>query len=376
MESGELFFPPNSPLSTLHSPLLKKVAVFTIPTGIGAKIGGYAGDASLVAGKIAEKIPLIVNPNVVNAACFSGITENMLYVEGWAINEFLKGKIALKPSPEFLDFASGSIRNSTLSQRERGRGNKIGVIFDSAIPQNVLNIHINTINAVKTVYGIDILDYVVTEEPVGVEFFTDESGLSTGGINNPDTLLKAGQKLKDAGAQAIAVVCRFDEPENDGYETGNGVDVIGGVEGIISHYLSKNLMLPCVHAPAFDDVTIGSRVVSPKAAAEYITPTFLPCLFFGLQNAPQLVSGEWRVESGEWLENEELGIRNEELITLNNVKALITPADALGSSAVLDCVNNNIPVFAVEENTTVLSVDAQALGINVTSVSTYNDIIL
>ena len=33
--------------------------------------------------------------------------------------------------------------------------NKIGVIFDKSISQDVLNIHINTINAVKTVYLFD-----------------------------------------------------------------------------------------------------------------------------------------------------------------------------------------------------------------------------
>ena len=39
-----------------------------VPTGVGAKIGGFAGDASQVARKIANEFGLIVNPNVVNAA--------------------------------------------------------------------------------------------------------------------------------------------------------------------------------------------------------------------------------------------------------------------------------------------------------------------
>ena len=111
-----------------------RVAVFVVPTGIGANIGGYAGDASCYARKLAKKIPLIVNPNVVNAACFSGITREMLYVEGWTLESFFKGQIGLIESEH----------------------NKIGVIFDSAIPQEILNVHINTINAIKTVYGIDV----------------------------------------------------------------------------------------------------------------------------------------------------------------------------------------------------------------------------
>ena len=101
-----------------------KTGAFIIPTGIGASIGGFAGDASKWARKFAQKSKLIVNPNVVNAACFSGITDNMLYVEGYSLDRFFKGECALKES----------------------FGNKIGVIFDKSIPEDVLNIHINTIN--------------------------------------------------------------------------------------------------------------------------------------------------------------------------------------------------------------------------------------
>src|SRR5574344_136559 len=112
----------------------KLYSIFVVPTGIGASIGGFAGDAGGYASKIARQFPLIVNPNVVNAACFSSITDNMLYCEGYSLTEFLKGNISFIPS----------------------KNNKIGIIFDKAIPQDVLNVHINTMNAVKTVYGCDI----------------------------------------------------------------------------------------------------------------------------------------------------------------------------------------------------------------------------
>ena len=70
-----------------------KTGAFIVPTGIGASIGGFAGDASCWARKLSKKCNLIVNPNVVNAACFSGITENMLYVEGYILDEFFKGNL-------------------------------------------------------------------------------------------------------------------------------------------------------------------------------------------------------------------------------------------------------------------------------------------
>ena len=67
---------------------IKPLIALIVPTGIGASIGGYAGDASQTAQMFAKDFNVIVNPNVVNAACFSGITENMLYTEGWAFTQF------------------------------------------------------------------------------------------------------------------------------------------------------------------------------------------------------------------------------------------------------------------------------------------------
>ena len=319
----------------------KKVSLMIIPTGVGASIGGFAGDASQAAQKIARNIPLIVNPNIVNAAVFSGITDNMFYVEGWAIEQFVKGNIGLLPS----------------------KNNKIGVIFDRAIPQDVLNIHINTINAVKTIYGIDIFGYEITDEPAGVEFFTTQNGISQGALKNPKTLLKAGQKLLGNGAQALTAVCFFEEPPEDNYENGEGVDIVGGVEAIISHYLTKELLCPCVHAPAFEDVSITTKQVSPKVSAEYITPTFLPCLMFGLKKAPLIVS-----KNDDKIKN---------CITYRNLHSVVIPHNAAGSSIVLDAVERGIPVYAIRENSTVLDVNRYSIGKqnDIIELDSYNDYI-
>lgn len=314
----------------------KNYSIFIVPTGIGANIGGFAGDAGAFARKISKEFPLIVNPNVVNAACFSAITENMLYTEGYTITEFLKGNISLIPSKD----------------------NKIGVIFDKAISQDVLNIHINTINAVKTVYGINVIGWEISDKEVGVDFFTTESGISTGGVKNTKTLIEAGKKLLARGANVLAVVCKFDEPEEDGYADGECVDVVGGAEAIISHCLTKELGVPTVHAPAFENYAIKPDLVHPKAAAEYITPTFLPCLLLGLQNAPLIKKG-----------------LDEKYITVNNVKTLIMPKNSLGSSIVTNAIEKGIIVLSVEENSTVLNVTAENLGISdkVISVKNYEE---
>ena len=132
--------------------------------------------------------------------------------------------------------------------------NKIGVVFDCAIPQKVLNVHINTINAVKTVYGVDVVGYELTKEACGVEFFMTESGVSSGELRRPQALLDASKKLIEKGANAIAVVTLFDDPdESDGYSQGEAVDIVGGIEAVISHYLSSTLNMTTFTGDLFSD---------------------------------------------------------------------------------------------------------------------------
>lgn len=297
----------------------RKLGAFIVPTGIGASVGGFAGDASAWARKFAKNNDLIVNPNVVNAGCFSGITENMLYVEGYSLDEFFKGNLSLKPSVS----------------------NKIGIVFDKSISQEVLNIHINTVNAVKTVYGVDIIGYEVTDKEVGVEFFIDNSGVSTGCVKNIEALDNPIEKLLQEGAHAIAIVCKFEDEIGGGdYANGIGVDPIGGIEAVISHYVSKKYKVPCAHSPAFEDYTISTDIVSPKASAEYITPTFLPCVLLGLHNAPTLAIQPFNPSS----------------LSIGNLDFLVVPHDALGGIPILECVERGIKVFAVKENRTILNV--------------------
>ena len=311
----------------------EKIGAFIVPTGIGASIGGYAGDASCQAREFAKHTKLIVNPNVVNAACFSGITENMLYTEGYTLDSFFKGEINLLPS----------------------NNNKIGIIYDKAIPQDVLNVHINTFRAVKCVYGVDIFAYDVTEEEVGVEFKLEDNGISTGFVKNSQTMLKTARKLLDKGCNAIALVCLFDEPEEDNpdYANGIGTDPVGGVEAILSHYISKELRVPCAHSPAFVDYQIYPNLVDSKSASEYITPTFLPCILLGLSNAPML---------------SDFGG-----ISIDNLDYLVMPYNSLGSTPVFEALKRNIPVLAVKENSTALDVTPDKISPSIILMPSYDD---
>lgn len=314
----------------------KKLGAFIVPTGIGASIGGYAGDASTYARKFSQKTNLIVNPNVVNAGCFSGITPNMLYTEGFTLDSFFKGEINLIPS----------------------NNNKIGIIYDKAIPQDVLNVHINTQNAVNTVYGINIHAYTITEKPVGVEFYMTDCGISVGDVKNITTLDKSCEELLKKGCNAIAIVCLFEDPEddNENYANGEGADPVGGVEAILSHYISKHYKVPCAHSPAFVDYSIYPDIVNKKSAAEYITPTFLPCILLGLSQAPQITTD---LNYG---------------ININNVDFLVMPYNALGSVPVFEAQQRNILTYAIKENSTELNVTKDNLfkTSNIIEVDTYD----
>ena len=241
----------------------------------------------------------------------------MFSTEGYILDDLFRGNVGLVPS----------------------RHNKIGVVFDKAIPEEVLNIHLNTIGAVKTVYGVDVVGYEITKEDAGVEFFVDENGISTGMVKNIETVFEASKKLLTRGAEALAVVCFFEDPEDDNedYANGSGVDPVGGVEGIISHAVSKEFLVPCAHSPAFADFSISTNIVSPKAASEYITPTFLPCVLLGLNNAPKIV------KKG--------GIR------VAQIDYLVMPFNSLGSTPVFEALKRGIKIFAVKENQTVLDVN-------------------
>lgn len=315
------------------------IAACIIPTGIGASIGGYAGDASPYINLLSKVCPVITNPNSVNAAIFSGINDNILYTEGYAIDMLFKEEIALRPS----------------------KFNKIGVIFDKAIPEKVLNVHINTINAVKSTYGINISGYEITEENAGVDFSVSETGISTGELKNPDALINSARKLIAKGAEALAAVCYFDTPDDSDYANGSGIDIVGGVEAVISHILTREFKVPVAHAPAFDEnsLVISSEIVNKKAAAEYITPTFLPCLLLGLYNAPKIIEN-LSLRGGGSVPTRQ---SNPFDITLKNIKALVMPYGCMGGLPVLKAIEKNIPVIAVEENKTVLNINSELLKI-------------
>ncbi|MCA1992510.1 MAG: DUF3326 domain-containing protein [Coleofasciculus sp. S288] len=316
--------------------------VLIVPTGIGAAIGGYAGDALPVARAIASCCDrLITHPNVLNGAQLYWNLPNALYVEGYGLDKFASGCWGLRPVHQ----------------------NRVGLILDQAIEPELRLRHLQAADATRATLGLNLTDYVVTDAPLNVELRTAESGASWGTIENPDSLLRAAEVLiKQARADAIAVVARFpDDPGSDAlqaYRHGQGVDPLAGAEAVISHLVVRTFQVPCAHAPALTPLPLDPDL-SPRSAAEEIGYTFLPCVLVGLSRAPQFVV---RTQNFTFLSGN---------IWASDVDAVVIPATACGGSALLSLSQLRVQIIAVEENQTSMQVRPEQVGIKAMIVHSY-----
>jgi len=300
--------------------------ILVIPTGIGCEIGGFAGDALPAAKLLASASGcLVTHPNVMNGGMLSEKDERIFYVEGYSLDRFARAEIGLKK----------------VNQQ------KIGIIFDKNIEDELLLRHLQVSDACIATLGIDIASYVITDEPVGIVISDELSGLSSGYVRNPETLINAGKILINQGITAIAIVTRFPEEidvENINlYREGKGIDVIAGVEAVISHIISKYLKVPCAHAPALAPIDLKVNL-DPRAAAEEIGYTFLPSVLIGLSTAPDLIDLP--------------DFNNQISVCPYDIDSIVVPSGALGGEAVLACMERDKNIIAVK-NESVLKVSSK-----------------
>ena len=191
-------------------------AALVVPTGIGAAIGGYAGDALPVArafAAVADRV--ITHPNVMNGAMLYWPEPALQYAEGYALDEFAAGRWGLRPCT---------------SQR-------VGLLLDAAIEPALRTRHLQAADACRATLGVDVAAVTTTDEPLGVDVRISPAGASWGTLGRPDALLRAARRLRDeAGCTAIAVVARLPDDEDEqtlaDYRAGCGVDSAGGVEAL------------------------------------------------------------------------------------------------------------------------------------------------
>jgi len=300
--------------------------ILVIPTGIGCEVGGFAGDALPAAKLLASASGcLVTHPNVMNGGMLSEKDDRIFYVEGYSLDRFARAEIGLRK----------------VNQQ------KIGIIFDKTLENEILLRHLQVADACIATLGIDIASYVITDEPVGIVISDELSGLSSGYIRNPETLINAGKNLINQGITAIAIVTRFpDQIDNENvdlYREGKGIDFIAGVEAVISHLISKYLKVPCAHAPALTPIDLKANL-DPRAAAEEIGYTFLPSVLVGLSNAPDLIDLP--------------DFNNKITVFPHTIESIVVPNGALGGEAVLACMERDLNIIAVK-NKGVLNVSSK-----------------
>ena len=325
--------PPPAPLAEPAPwPSDQAVVISVIPTGIGCAVGGYAGDAGPASALLSSACDLLItNPNALNASNFYAAGSRIVYTEGYSIDRFSCGEVDLHIP----------------------RANRIGVIIERASDQALAEVF-NVINAVRAVHGIDIIDYVVTHEPIATRSLRHGSGAYVGDIGRPHVLLGAARRLLSAGATALAVTTNVQGLTAELYTShfnGRHPNPVGGAEAVVSHLLTRTFGVPAAHAPMlnFTESHTPAWVVDPRSSGEFVSTSGLACVLLGLHRAPQVARRPDCPASTR--------------ISTADVIAVVAPATALGSVPVLAAARSGIPVIAVRDNSTILNVTGASLGL-------------
>jgi len=317
------------------------VTAFIVPTGIQASVGGYLGDATPFANRIAALSDYtITNPNVVNGGVLNLMSDNILYTEGTVMDMLFRGETSLKPHNGM---------------------NRIGVVIEKTDDRGALALIHNTINAMRAVGGVEVVGAEQTDGSIGAHAYIKD-GVAHGDIKDlspPDATIR---KLIKKGAQTIALSAEIHAEKKmwETYFTGKGPNPVGAIEAVISHYVVDKYGIPAAHAPLVRKkdwpMNLRDTKVFWRAGAEAISPAYLGCVLLGLSKAPLLCR------------NSEKGA-----ISVDDISALVIPYSSCGGIPVFECAERGIPIIAVKEIRTNLNVTPESIGIDAISVRTMDD---
>lgn len=295
--------------------------VFLVPTGIGAEIGGHAGDANPVAKLIASvSDTLITHPNVVNASDINELPENGLYVEGSVISRLLMGTIGL----------------------QRVRSNKVLLIADKHTDEVINKDLVNAISAARCTIGLNCPTVIQLDPPTNVYAEQTKSGRAVGRIEGLKKLFDViTENINDIDALALSSTIKIEENVAKDYFASNGemVNPWGGVEAMLTHAISVCFNIPTAHAPALSDSSLYMKhfgIVDPRMSAEVVSSCFIHCILKGLHRSPKIIT------------NNEL-FKEASIISSSDISCLVIPENCIGLPT-LAALEQEIPVIAVREN--------------------------
>jgi len=307
-------------------------AILLVPTGIGAEIGGHAGDATPVAQLLASVCDtLVTHPNVVNASDINEIPGNGLYVEGSVICRLLMGTAGLQPV----------------------RSNRVLVLMNSHTDRLFHTMTVNSVNAARASYGL-ICPLVIELTPplVMISEYTSSSR-AAGRVEDLGYVLELLDRHRgEYDAVAISSVITVPTSYHGDYFNSGGsmVNPWGGVESMLTHTISSIYDVPSAHSPMMESQEVldaDTGIVDPRMAAEAISTTFLQSILKGLQKSPRIVT-------------DREALRNPGVFTASDVSCLVIPDGCLGLPT-LAALEQGIPVIAVRENRNLMRNDLTQL---------------
>ena len=304
--------------------------VLLVPTGIGARVGGHAGDATPAATLISAVCDnLITHPNVLNASDIIQIPPNALYVEGSLITQLMMGTIGLR----------------------RARNNRLLVLIQAHEDELFTNAAINSVNAACASYGLNASVVEIDPRFRMISEYTP-SGAAAGRIEGLDYVYRVlDTRLGEFDSVAITSVIELPTDLHENYYR-LGEDVVnpwGGVEAMLTHVISLRYGIPAAHAPMLETkwlAEVDFGVVDPRMAAEVISLAFFQCVLRGLQVSPTVITATKESSGGE--------------IQSTNISCLVIPDGCIGLPT-LAALQNGIPVVAVRGNTNRMFNDLDSL---------------
>lgn len=282
--------------------------VFIIPTGIGAEIGGHAGDGNPACKLLASTCDnLITHPNVVNASDINEMTENTLYVEGSMLDEFLEGKIELK----------------------KVYRNKILLVVNEVTKDVV-----NSVNAARSTIGASI-EILKLKYPLTMSGSVDSDGAN--GDSQGLGYLIEQVKQHDFDALAISTPITIDRETVIKYLKNGGPNPWGWIEAFVSKQVATAIKKPVAHSPMDNKQSVQYKIlnnldgpVDPRMSAELVSISYLHCILKGLHKAPRIGKG----------------------LHVTDVDFMISPYGCWGKPHIA-CAQAKIPMIIVKENKTI-----------------------
>ena len=303
-----------------------------IPTGIGAAIGGHAGDATPVAQLMASVCDhLVIHPNVVNASDINEMPANALYVEGSVLCRLIMGTVGIQPV----------------------RANQVLVLLHPHPDRVFTDLAVNAVNAARSSYGLNCPRVIEMDRPLAMSPDYTGSERAAGSVEGFENLYYLLDKYRgeyDAIAIASVISTPLHYYSDYFWSDGDMVNPWGGVESMLTHTISSMYDLPSAHAPMLESqavLDIETGVVDPRMAAEVISVSFLQSVLKGLQRSPKII-------------RDPEAMRDPGVLTARDISCLVIPDGCLGLPT-FAALEQGIPVVAVRENTNLMKNDLELL---------------